>query len=237
MTLRSLLVLILALAFAVAPLLASPFTGYAPDFFPVVIDRPAIQPAGYAFSIWLLIYLVLIAHGIIGFWRRAKSMDWDETRLPLATSLGLGVIWLWVAPHSPLIAAVMIVVMLLAALAAFLAADEFYDRWSLAAPLAVYAGWLSAASAVLIGVLLAGYGLLSNTDAALAMLGVILALAGVVQSLRPEMPAYGATVIWALLGIVVANATSNLFVALAAAGVAALLAALLFWQYRGRRSA
>ncbi len=235
MTLRSLLVLLLTLTFAAAPFVTPPFTGYPADTFPVLIDQPAILPMGYAFSIWGLIYLWLVAHAAFGFWRRAKSLDWDETRLPLATSLGLGTLWLWIAPNYPLIATVVIFVMLVAALAAFFAADEFYDRWILSAPLAVYAGWLSAAASVSVGIVLAGHGILSNTDAAYLMLVVILGVASLVQYLRPEMPAYGITVIWALIGITLANLQSHFFVACAAGGAIFALGSLLAWQWRTQR--
>lgn len=234
MTLRSLLVLVLTLAFGAAPLLTPPFTGYPPGIFPVVIDRPAIQPVGFAFSIWGLIYLWLILHAVWGFWRRAKSIDWDETRLPLATALALGTVWLWIAPHFPLVATLAIIVMMVAALSAFLAADEFYDPWILSAPLAIFAGWLSAAASVSLGIVLAGYGLLDNRDAALAMLVVILILASIVQASRPLMPVYGLTVIWALGGIVLANLRDQIIVAGAAGGAAFLIGSLLLWQWRKR---
>lgn len=234
MTLRSLLVLVLTLAFGAAPLLTPPFTGYPPGIFPVVIDRPAIQPVGFAFSIWGLIYMWLILHAVWGFWRRAKSIDWDETRLPLATALALGTVWLWIAPHFPLLATLAIIVMMVAALSAFLAADEFYDPWILSAPLAIFAGWLSAAASVSLGIVLAGYGLLDNRDAALAMLVVILVLASIVQASRPLMPVYGLTVIWALGGIVLANLRDQIVVAGAAGGAAFLIGSLLLWQWRKR---
>ncbi len=60
--------------------------------------------------------------------------------------------------------------MAIAALAAFLRADPDRDRWMLSAPTAILAGWLTAASAVSTGVTLAGYGWLSDTAAAGAML-------------------------------------------------------------------
>ena len=47
-----LILLVATLAFIAAPALTPPFMGYDPGLFPVRIDRPAIQPAGYAFAIW-----------------------------------------------------------------------------------------------------------------------------------------------------------------------------------------
>lgn len=234
MTLRSLLLVFMTLAFGLAPLVTPPFTGYDPQAFPVVIERPSIQPAGYAFAIWSVIYLWLFVHAGFGFWKRAHSLDWDATRLPLAASLGLGTLWLWIAGAAPVIATLAILLMLATALAAFLLSDEFYDRWLLSAPLAIYSGWLSAAAAVSTGVVAAGYGLLTDTQAAFAMLAFVLALASAVQLLRPEMPLYGLTVIWALIGVIVANAVANPLVALLAAGAAAVMVALLFWQWRRR---
>ena len=75
-------------------------------------------------------------------------------------------------------------------------------------PLAIFAGWLSAASAVSTGVLIAGYGCAERTPvAALAMLALVLVIALVVQCAgKPRMPVYGLTVIWALVGVIVVNA-------------------------------
>ncbi|MDO8881594.1 hypothetical protein, partial [Pseudotabrizicola sp.] len=210
MTLRAILLILTTLAFAVAPFITPPFTGYAPGDFPVQIARPAIQPAGYAFAIWSVIYLWLIAHAAYGYWKRAHSMDWDAVRLPLIASLAMGTIWLAIAGAYPLLATLGILFMLATAMVAFLQADEFYDRWMLSAPLAIYAGWLSAASAVSVGVVLAGYGVLSNTESALVMIAVVFGVAGLVQWLRPYMPIYGATVVWALIGVIAAYAESNL---------------------------
>jgi len=64
-----------ALAFAVAPFVSEGFNGFAPDQFPVPQDAPPIQPAGYAFSIWGVIYLWLIVATGFGLVRRADAPD------------------------------------------------------------------------------------------------------------------------------------------------------------------
>ncbi len=117
--------------------------------------------------------------------------------------------------------------MAIAALAAFLRADPDRDRWMLSAPTAILAGWLTAASAVSTGVTLAGYGWLSDTAAAGAMLALVLAIALAVQRARPAMPVYGLTVVWALAGVIVANLGANLTVAiLSGAGILVMLGSL-----------
>ena len=220
---RALLLLLVTLAFGLAPFVTPPFRGYDPALFPVRIDRPSIQPAGYAFGIWSVIYLWLITHAVTSLWKRAENPAWDRTRLPLILAIALGSAWLSIAPVAPITATVTILVMAAAAIAAFLRADTETDRWLLSAPTAILAGWLSAAAAVSTGVVIAGYGLLSDTASAIAMIAATLMLAIWVQRRKPQMPVYGLTVIWALAGIVMANAGLNPTIAiLAGLGIATM---------------
>ncbi len=225
------ILLLATVAFGVAPFVTPPFTGYDPSMFPVPIVRPSIQPAGYAFSIWSVIYLWLIAHAGFGLWKRAETLAWVAVRLPLTVALLVGTVWLWIAGQSAIWGTVTIWVMAGAAILAFLRADPAVDRWILSGPTAIFAGWLSAASAVSTGVLIAGYGWLSDTASAAAMLALVLVIAVTVQMRRPAMPVYGLTVIWALVGIIVVNRNDNLTVAgLAGAGVVVMAATL--WAAR-----
>lgn len=228
---NALILLIATLAFGIAPFITPPFTGYDPSLFPVPIERPSIQPAGYAFAIWSVIYLWLIAHAVYGLWKRAENPAWDAVRLPLAVAVGVGAVWLWIAGVSAIWGTVTIWIMAAGAILAFLRADPGVDRWMLSGPTAIFAGWLSAASAVSTGVFIAGYGWLSDTGSAAAMLALVLGLAVTVQMRRPAMPVYGLTVIWALVGVIVANASANLTVAvLAASGIAVM--AVTLWTNR-----
>ena len=224
--LTAIVLLIVTLAFFASPAVTPPFRGYDPAIFPVLIARPAIQPAGYAFAIWGPIFVWLTAHAAYGLWRRADNPSWLRTRLPLTLAIVLGAVWLAIAQNNPITATVVILAMAALALKAFLNADLNSDRWLLAAPLAMFAGWLTAAAAVSTGVVLAGYGWLSNTTVTLILLAVVLALAITVQARKAAMPLYGATVVWALLGITLANWPDLLTVAIPALTGALLLAAL-----------
>lgn len=231
MNAKALSLLIATLAFGVAPFVTPPFTGYDPAMFPVYIVQPSIQPAGYAFAIWSVIYVWLIAHAVFGLWKRGNDAAWDAVRLPLAVAVAVGAVWLSIAGASAIWGTVTIWIMAGAAILAFLRADPSVDRWMLSGPTAIFAGWLSAASAVSTGVLIAGYGWLSDTGAAAAMLALVLAIAVTVQMRRPAMSVYGLTVIWALVGVIVANATGNLTVSiLAASGIAVM--AVTLWTSR-----
>lgn len=227
------LLLIATLAFGVAPFITPPFTGYDPGLFPVRVERPSIQPAGYAFAIWSVIYLWLISHAVFGLWKRAENPAWDAVRLPLSVAVGVGAVWLWIAGQSAIWGTVTIWIMAAGAIMAFLRADPAVDRWMLSGPTAIFAGWLSAASAVSTGVLVAGYGWLSDTGSAAAMLSLVLGIAVTVQMRRPLMPVYGLTVIWALVGVIVANRAENLTVAVLAGSGIAVMAITLWANRRG----
>lgn len=230
--LPALMLLLATIAFGIAPVITPPFTGYDPSLFPVSIGRPAIQPAGYAFAIWSVIYLWLILHAGFGFWKRTDDPSWARVRLPLTVAITVGVVWLWIAGQSAVWGTVTIWIMAGGALAAFLRAPTEPDRWLLSGPLAIFAGWLTAAAAVSTGVLIAGYGVLSNTGSALAMLALVLAIALVVQVRKARMPVYGLTVVWALAGVIVVNRGDNVLVAGAAAAGAVVMLVALAWSWR-----
>lgn len=228
---NALILALATLAFGLAPLLGPSFTGYDPSQFPVRIERPAIQPAGYAFAIWSVIYLWLFLHAGFGLWKRSETPAWDRVRWPLIVAVGIGAVWQAIALQSAVWGTVTIWIMAAGAIAAFLRADPETDRWLLSGPTAIFAGWLSAAAAVSTGVLVSGLGWMGDTAAAAAMLALVLAIAVTVQLRRPTMPVYGLTVIWALVGVIVANRVDNLTVAaLAGSGIAVM--AVTIWSAR-----
>ncbi len=193
-----------ALAFAGAPFVVTGFNGFTPEQFDVVIENPPVQPAGYAFAIWGLIYLWLLVGTVFGAFYRGDDSDWIAMRPPLTLSLAIGALWLPVATFSPIGATLMIWIMLAAALRSLFKVGDT-DRWLQQAPVAIYAGWLTAASCVALGVVLGGYGWLSATPAALVSLVLALGIAVVAQYQLHRAPEYGITVIWALVGVIVAN--------------------------------
>jgi hypothetical protein len=226
--LKAPLLLIATLAFAIAPFFATSFRGYDGNAFPVPTIDPPIQPAGWAFSIWGLIYLALIAHAAFGLIARRTDPAWDGVRWPLILSLGLGASWLEVAQRAPVLATLQIIVMLLTALWALWRAPYRRDRFLLLFPLAIYAGWLTAATGVSLGVVIIGYGIASPLLASAAMLTLIAAVAMAMQLALDRAPEYALTVIWALIGITIANlGASMLLPAMAVTGIALLGLAII----------
>lgn len=222
---RAILTLLATLAFAAGPILFPDFSGYPPDRFPVPQFDAPVQPAGYAFAIWGPIYLWLLGSAAFGLWRRADAPGWMPMRPALILSLAVGAVWLPVAQYAPLLATVLLWTMWAAAMVALFRAPR-EDRALAAWPLGLYAGWLSAAACVSLGLVLAGYGLTGTRGAALAMVALAIGLAAAIQMKLRGAPTFGLAVTWALIAIYVANAGQHIDVAGLAVGGAAGIGAL-----------
>lgn len=218
MKIRAALLLCITILFALTPLLLPSFDGYDPQDFPVQIARPSVQPAGYAFSIWLLIYGWLIVHAGFGLIKRATHPMWDRPRPALMAALVLGILWVALAEDHPVAATLTILVMAVAAITTMFLAGR-RKRFLQFLPLTLLAGWVTAAAGVASGVTMAGLGWLPDTTSAVVAILAVLAVAVAVQLRAGRAPGYGGAVIWALIGIVAANWGVNPTVAwLAVAG-------------------
>ncbi len=222
----AILTLILSITFAVAPYLWQPFMGYRDDQLPIPQPEPPVQPSGYAFAIWVVIYLWLIVSAVHGVWKRAGDPAWARVRLPLIGALALGTPWNEIAKADAIWATVVIFAMAACAITALLRSPA-QDRWLLRAPVGLLAGWLTAASFAGLGVVAAGHGLgFGPVGWAWACILAALAVALVVQMRAPGAWGYGAAVVWALVAIAVRNGTQQWDVTLVAL-VGAVLVALV----------
>ena len=219
-------ILALTVAFALSPAFTDPFMGFTEDQLPNPQIDPPIQPAGYAFAIWGVIYLWLILSAGFGALQRHSDANWHRARLPLGISLLIGVPWLAIANASAIWSTVAIVLMAAGAIQALLHAPA-RDRWLFLMPVGLYAGWLTAASFVSLGSTMAGYGILTDS-LGWAYLGIVGAFGVTAFFLvRSGAPSYGLAVIWALVGIIAANGASGVS---AAATVGAATLAALTWR-------
>ena len=231
--LKAILTLCAALAFVAAPLMTQPFSGFDPDRFPNPTSPLPLQPAGYAFALWGVIYAWLVASAFYGLIRRDVDRGWDRTRWPLFVSMALGAGWIGVALLNPLIATVLIFAMLGGAVWALLRAPA-HDHWWLAAPIGLYAGWLTAASFVAFATTLSGWTALSPlVSSFVGLIGVAL-VAAAVLSRRPPVT-YGIAVIWALIGVIVGIAGAASPAWLIGACVLLAIMAVAFATWRGAR--
>lgn len=231
------LTLVVALAFALAPAVTNPFSGFEADQLPIPQINPPIQPAGYAFSIWGVIYIWLVVSAVYGTLKRSTSPEWTRARWPLIVSMTIGVPWLAIANASAIWATVTIILMAVGAIVALVRAPA-HDRWWFQAPTAIYAGWLTAASCVSLGTTMAGYGVLF-ASIGWAYVGIVTGLVAAITVFRQrrQAPEYLFTVIWALFGIVVANGTDIIGVTvLSGLGILALVANIYYPRWRPSRA-
>lgn len=202
--------------------------GFTQDQLPIPQINPPIQPAGYAFAIWGVIYAWLVVSAIFGVVKRRDDAQWDDVRGPLILSLAVGTPWLWIANQSAIWATVTIFIMAIGAIWALIRSTET-DRWWLQVPVGLYAGWLTAASCVSLGSTAAGYGiLLGSYGWAYAGISLALLIALAVLWHKP-VRAYTITVVWALVAIIVANGIGSV-AALAALGIVVVATASIRWR-------
>lgn len=222
-TLPAVMALLAAIAFVLSPVVSPGFNGFSPDQFPVPQVDPPIQPVGWAFSIWGVIYLWLVVSTVFGVLKRGDDPGWAAARPPLIASLVLGAAWIPLAQISPLWATVLIWLMLATAVIALVRTPDFDPLW-FRAPVGLYAGWLTAASCVATAILLTGYGATPVLPIHAAFVLLALAIATMVMR-RVVAPTYALGVIWALMGIIVANLdpTRPVMVAIAGIGIALLV--------------
>lgn len=226
---KAFIVLLAAVLFAISPFFSPEFGGFDPHRFPIPQVNPPVQPAGWAFAIWGVIYLWLVLHAVYGVFRARTAARWQAGRGALIVSLAVGIIWLPVALASPVWATILIWVMLTSALTALYRMADASPRWIAVWPVALYAGWLSAASFVSVGLMLGGYDVVSEYLAALIALGLAFAFAFVHQWRLAHWP-YAAAVAWGFVGISVANIGETLFISTLAAGAAVLIVSLALIQ-------
>lgn len=206
-----------------------------------------LRVAGYAFSIWGLIYAWLIAYGIWQVLPRTGESDllsrmgWPSA----AAMVGTG---LWVIASAADWKAATVVIIALSALVLILpmlmstqlirrAPTRDSDRWLVAWPLGLLAGWLTIATAVnLLTVATATDSLPPMTPTLWAMAAVaVVVVIALIVTWRLRLLAYPLPVAWGLLGVFVAELERNTllaFTALIAALTVLIVALILVFQLR-----
>jgi len=208
--------------------------GQTPGEFAADSDA-TLRVAGYAFSIWGLIYLGLLVYAVrqalpqtgesdlirrlgwpsvaafigIGLWIVASAFDWETGTVVLIFGSLL----------------VLLIPLLLNARTIRALGRGERDRWMTVWPLALLAGWLTVAAPVNLLTVATGNGAL---PAALPPLGwalaavVAVAVVALLVTWRLRLTAYSIPIAWGLLGVFVAEQERN-----PALGFSALAAALV----------
>lgn len=166
-----------------------------------------IIPAGYAFSIWGLIYLGVLALAVVqalpGY---GDNPHFEEARIPLIANMACNFAWVatWQSLLFP-IATVILVLQLATGVWLYYAlgipsrpAHSTLEEW-IRFPISVYVGWLTLATVVGVSTLFhfwewGAWGLSYAAWASIML--AISAVIGFVLTLRWEDPVYGLVFIW-----------------------------------------
>jgi len=156
---RSVLVIVATITTIVFNALAA--TGYVNGITPAAISAKyatVLTPAGYAFSIWTLIYVGLLAFSVYQA-LPANAARYRPIRSLYILSCLLNCTWIYFW-HREQIAICLAIILLLCGTLIFMryrlmGFDSTGDTWLAKAPFGLYAGWVTAASMVNFLVLLA----------------------------------------------------------------------------------
>ena len=205
-------------------------TGAISDKYPT-----PVTPAGYAFSIWSLIYAGMVAFSV---WQllpanRARFANIRSFYI-LSCAFNCGWLYMW---HSEQIAVCSLLLFLLAASLFFInlylrRTEGPGDYWLAKAPFGIYFGWVTAATLVNFAILMVYWRVeLSATAWTVVSIALILLAAalGVLLRIRLNNYLYPLAIAWALTAIGVKQSGNTLVVVATAVGtVVCLIACLSF---------
>ncbi len=207
-------------------------TGEVSDRFDVLF-----VPAAYVFSIWGLIYLLLIIFAIYIVTKRGQeNEDIDSITWWFIASNILNAAWIifWHYEQFPVTMIVMLG-LLISLIAIYLKLDigkkvrGLIEKLVVATPFSIYLGWITVATVANAGNLLyvLGWrgGPISQSGWTVIMI-VIASILGVLMIFRRNELAYPLVLTWAFVGIWVKQQGENNFVAVSALIMAILIAAL-----------
>ena len=180
-----------------------------------------ITPAGYVFSIWGVIYVLLGIFVIFQALPSQKNQDYqNKIGWLFIVSSVLNIVWIFLWQFEYLIFSVFIMFMLLATLIAiYLRLDigkssvELREKVAVHLPFSTYLGWITIASianvaTTLVSINWDGFGLDPELWALLIII-IALLLSLTVVITRKDV-AYGLVIIWAFIGISAAQTAQNI---------------------------
>ena len=195
-----------------------------------------LEAAGYAFSIWSLIYIGLLAYA--AYQALPSTRETPGLRLlgwPSVIAMSGCGAWLLAATLDAKWATVAIITVAAASLCIPLArrypVQTAADFWLIAAPLSLLAGWLTIASAINTLTVLTGVGVITEATApAWAGAGILIVLLiGAGLSFVSNNWVYPLPIAWGLVAVTVAEQTDRPMIAAMGAGCALVLLATAVW--------
>ena len=192
-----------------------------------------VTPAGYAFSIWTLIYLGLVAFSVFQL-LPANVERFRPVRSLYIFTCALNCAWLYFWHQEQIVVCFVIILTLAVALLAInfiiREPESMTDAWIAKGAFGLYFGWVTAATLVNFAIMLKFLNALASptTETILAVVLILVAAAlGVLIRIRLTNYFYPLAVAWALTAIAVKQSGQTAVVVACAMGVIACLIATL----------
>jgi translocator protein len=205
-------------------------TAAVSDKFPTLVT-----PAGYVFSIWGIIYVLLGAFVVYSVLPKQRSSGYVERIgwLFVLSSI-LNIAWIFVWQYEILAVSVALIVgLLLSLIAIYLRLNigkskvPLGERLAVHLPFSVYLGWISIATIANISLTLVAYGWdgfgVAPEIWAVLIVAVALLLTMLMLGIRRDI-AYALVIVWALVGISVNQTNTNVILATQVGAVIAAVA-------------
>jgi hypothetical protein len=213
-------------------------TGQISDAFKVFF-----VPAGYVFSIWGLIYILLITFAIYQLLPQSKdNKDLDSIAIPVIISSIANSVWIFLWHYNQIYLTVGVMLVLLASLIYIylklgigMKKVSREMKYFVHLTFSVYLGWITVATIANITDALwsigwNGFGISGEVWAA-----ILIVIAGVIASImlyRKSDIAYGLVIVWALVGIAVKFSSVNEIVWSVVLSVVVILGSTGFILYK-----
>ena len=192
-----------------------------------------VTPAGYAFSIWTLIYVGLVAFSVFQL-LPANVARFRPVRSLYIFTCALNCAWLYFWQQEQIVVCFVIILTLAVALFAInfiiREPESMTDAWIAKGAFGLYFGWVTAAMLVNFAIMLKFLNALASptTETILAVVLILVAAAlGVLIRIRLTNYFYPLAVAWALTAIAVKQSGQTAVVVACAMGVIACLIATL----------
>jgi len=195
-------------------------------------------PAGYVFSIWIVIYVLLVIW-LIGMWKKTKQRDASYRKQSnlFVISCILNIAWIYLWHYEQFLVSVVIMICLLITLLILYLSYSITDQRLLSRlPVSIYLGWICVATIANISYVLTvyqwdGWGLSDPLWA------VIMMTIGTAIALHIRFHYFDVWVvyvfIWAFIGIIVRNGFNELLVSTASLFLCAvMLVGIIFIKKR-----
>jgi hypothetical protein len=175
------------------------------------------QPTGMTFSIWGIIYTLLIIYLISRFMSLGIDHSSDTNNLYIKINIIFGIssllniAWLFAWHYDKMILSTIIMIGLLVSLiviAKWTIGEDLLTR----ASFSVYLAWISIATIANITILLVKLGVPNFTESAILTTSIMLIIGLVISSLwiiKESDYIYGVVIIWAYLGILIRHLSSS----------------------------